>query len=377
MWHVCDVRPIWLREFTAALAANVPVLGWLPSARVCAWPQKSEVSMDGDASFPTWRFRLQLGFRRFPVRLVLDERRRVLTNLSRIDPGFDRSTLVISFPTYHWLAPHWPGRTVYYVTDLFGYWADWRDKIRQMERALCRHVDLVCPNSTRLADYLIEELRVPPHRVVVIPNATPSDDILPVCPGGPAALPSDLADMPRPVAGVIGNLAGNLDWPLIEEIVRRTPWLSWAFVGPTDMAIPFGEEAATRERLMKRESLRIRFVGARPYRTLREYARSFDVAILPYKKIEPTFSGSSTRFYAHLAACRPMLATTGFQELLHKQPLLKLARNADEMVVELERLRSLGFSDGLEKLRWEASRTETWEFRAKTMMAALEAANGS
>ena len=35
---------------------------------------------------------------------------------------------------------------------------------------------------------------------------------------------------------------------------------------------------------------------------LAAYARAFDVAVLPYRRVEPTYSGSSTRFYEHLAA---------------------------------------------------------------------------
>ena len=72
-------------------------------------------------------------------------------------------------------------------------------------------------------------------------------------------LPPVLEGLSRPVAGIIGNLAANLDW-------------------------------------------------------------EFDVAILPYRFGEPNYSGSATRFYEHLAACRPMLATPNVAELQTKQP---------------------------------------------------------
>jgi glycosyltransferase involved in cell wall biosynthesis len=116
---------------------------------------------------------------------------------------------------------------------------------------------------------------------------------------------------------------------------------------------------------------RVRFAGEKPYGQLRDYARSFDVAVLPYRRREPTCSGSSTRFYEQLSACRPMVATNCVAELLEKQPLLSLASDANEMIAQLHDLHAAGFRDGYEALRWETSLGETWETRAALMMAAL------
>ena len=82
-------------------------------------------------------------------------------------------------------------------------------------------------------------------------------------------------------------------------------------------------------------------------------------------------SGSSTRFYEHLAACRPMIATRGFEELLHKQPLLKLVDTGEEMVRELRRLEQTGFVDGVEEMRWRSSQAGTWHTRARGIRAGL------
>jgi glycosyltransferase involved in cell wall biosynthesis len=110
----------------------------------------------------------------------------------------------------------------------------------------------------------------------------------------------------------------------------------------------------------------------KPYGELQAYARCVDVAVLPYRKKEPTYSGSSTRFYEHLAAGRPMVATRGFAELLEKEPLLTLVDTADEMAAALEHLRSLDFRDGHEAERWEASKQGTWEERARAMRATIQ-----
>jgi hypothetical protein len=68
-----------------------------------------------------------------------------------------------------------------------------------------------------------------------------------------------------------------------------------------------------------------------------------------------------------------MIATRGFEELLHKEPLLRLTNTSEEMVAALEHLRSNSFIDGYEELRRTTSARETWENRASQMIAALSA----
>jgi hypothetical protein len=172
--------------------------------------------------------------------------------------------------------------------------------------------------------------------------------------------------MPRPIAGVIGNLGENLDWELVSGIVARTPWLSWIFVGPTRDPIRDAQQNRCREQLLRLGG-KVWFTGPRPNSSLLRYAQSFDVALLPYLKNEP-----ATPFYEHLAACRPMLATRGNEELLDKEPLLRLADTMAEFVAHLERLRENRFRDGEEGVRWAVSRSETWTHRALAMMSALD-----
>lgn len=117
---------------------------------------------------------------------------------------------------------------------------------------------------------------------------------------------------------------------------------------------------------------RVRFLGLRPYASLCEYARSFDAALIPYANVEPTICGSSTRFYEHLAACRPILASRAHHELRDQEPLLKLVSSGTQLAAEIGRLRECGFEDRYEELRWLASRHNTWRPRADCIVAAAE-----
>jgi hypothetical protein len=205
---------------------------------------------------------------------------------------------------------------------------------------------------------------------LVLPNAVRGENLLPAPTLSPDPLPAEINDLPRPIAGVIGNLAENTDWELLEPVIDESPWLSWAFVGPYSSEISNPKQAQSRERILGMGG-RIRFTGPKEYGELKTFARAFDVAILPYLKREPTYSGSSTRFYEHLAACRPMIATRGFEELLHKEPALTLADTPSEMLLALEGLRASAFEDGLSEFRWRMSYENTWQTRAKILSDAV------
>lgn len=377
MWHVLDVRATWVREFTRALAKDVPLVGWMPRISWLGFLNEREVEILSPEGFRERSFPLQRGFTRPPICWLCNEGRRIARRLERAAGDRRQTPLILTAPQFCSLAANWPGPLVYYATDMFRFYGEdrgYRDsplRVERIEQTISASVDLVCPNSRRIAGYFRMELGIPPEKIVVIPNATREENLLAAPAQSALTLPADLADLKRPIAGVIGNLAANTDWQLLRDAIDQTPWLTWLFVGPIDVPIAESTQCMARSDLLRCQK-RVRFVGPKPYGTLRDYARALDVAILPYLRREPTYSGSSTRFYEHLAACRPMLATRGVEELLHKEPLLRLVDTADEMVAELERLRGAAFRDGYEEVRWRASRSETWESRAAAMVAALQ-----
>ena len=373
MWHVLDIRGVWIKEFAAALSLQVPTLGWCPEITATGMLQdyESETTLT-NPHLLTRRFPLQRGFAKFPVTLIAREANRLTRRLMKSTQHPADSVLVCCSPHYAPVAENWPGRVIYYVTDLFIAYGGNARFINALERRLCAVADLVCPNSRRIAEYLINEARCEPARIALIANATRSENMM-TQPAVPTTFgaPAEMKDLCRPVAGILGNLADNTDWLLLEEVIERTGWMSWIFVGPSDMNVVDPLQRNARCRLQQTGG-RVRFTGGKPYSQLKDFARAFDVAILPYRKCEPTYSGSSTRFYEHLAAGRPMISTRGFEELLHKEPLLRLIDSADDMTSALEELRARDFRDGHERLRCQTSQNETWEIRAAMMRSALD-----
>lgn len=372
MWHLLQISGPLDREFGAALAERVPLTGWEPE-RV-NWPSfrtaplASDTSLDGRLAVR--KVSLLRGFARWPLSAIARTGEMVCRQLLALSPQPQQSTLVCTSPFFASVAERWPGPVIYWLTDLiacYGYSSF--AQVAGLDRRMCRVATLVCPNSERIAAYLRNHAQCDPARIHVLPNATRAANLLAAPSHTAAELPEDLADLARPVAGVIGNLASNMDWLFLEQVATAKPNLSWAMVGPTDMEIADPEQREARQRFLNLHQ--VRSTGRKPYGELVHYARAFDLAVIPYRSVEPTFSGSSTRFYEHLAAGRPILSTRGFEELLHKEPLLKLVDTAAEAVAALNALEAKSFDDGYAAQRWLASQQGTWEERASTMIREL------
>lgn len=372
MWHLLQISGPLDREFGAALSERVPLIGWEPE-RVTfpSLHSTSPVPPSDDLKLSVRKLPLLRGFARWPFSAIARTGTSVCRHLLPFSPSPQESTLLCTSPFFAPVAERWPGPVVYWLTDLiacYGYTSF--EQVASLDRRMCRVSTLVCPNSERIASYLRTNGECDPTKICVLPNATRATNLLSEPSRTPAPPPSDLADLSRPIAGVIGNLASNMDWLFLEQLAAARPNLGWAMVGPVDMEIGDPEQREARRRFFTLPQ--VRSVGRKPYGELVHYARCFDVAVLPYRRVEPTYSGSSTRFYEHLAAGRPILATRGFEELLHKRPLLELVDTAEEAAAVIASLEARGYDDGFAQQRWFASQNGTWEERASAMLKALE-----
>ncbi len=372
-WHLLQVSDVLDIELAQALSESTPVIMWEPQRTLFPWGRSasSSISVENYENLRKVLFPLMRGYARTGLRRLASSGPSIAAMLRAETPDEETSPLICTVPYFASVAEHWKGPVVYWLTDLIAAYAETHGvDIQALDHRMCKRATLVCPNSERLRSYLIEQAGCDPGKIQIVPNATRAANVLPQPPREAGPLPQSLRDVPRPIAGVIGNLAGNMDWKLLEQVLEAVPRLSWAFVGPTTMAIPDPEQDAARTRVLHHG--RSHFVGKQPYGELAAFARSFDVAVLPYLRCEPTYSGSSTRFYEHLCACRVMVATDGLEELVRKEPLLYLARNAQQMSEVLRKLDEKKFEDGLTQTRWLASREATWQVRAATMMDALQ-----
>ncbi len=365
---VFDVRAIWVTEFARALATKIPTIGLRPTIDAMGLLHRAARPVDGDNALKVFSCRLQRGWWRSAL---LSERRKLVAFVRSQAAMLPTTCVIFTSPHYASVAEAFREcTTAYYVTDNFRACFPDEPAIATLETKLAACVTHVFPNSERIRRFFVDDAKVEDDRVTVIPNGVRGENVLPAPLYAPTDPPAEMPTMPRPWALVMGNLAANTDWPLLEAVIGETPWLSWVFVGPTEMPCASEEHERIRQRLMETRGSAY-FLGWQPPVTLKSFARACDVAVLPYLKREPTYSGSSTRSYEHFAACRPILASEGFAELLERQPLVTVCRSVEEMVSALRRLKQSRFRDGHESARWHLARESTWSHRAERMLAVL------
>jgi len=113
------------------------------------------------------------------------------------------------------------------------------------------------------------------------------------------ACPPDLAALPRPVVGYVGNLEPyKFDAALVEAVARALPECSFALVGPDH------PQAAALKRLPN-----VHFLGCKPHELIPPYVRHFDVCMLPAAKTTWAMSSNPIKLMEYLAAGRPTLST--------------------------------------------------------------------
>jgi hypothetical protein len=196
---------------------------------------------------------------------------RMLARCESSDPG----PLVCTAPFFAPLAERWPGPVIYYSHDFtYAYQGLRPRQVLSLDRRLCRAARLVCPVSARIAEYFTERAACEPDKIQILPNATRAASVRETFSDSAEALPPSLQGLTRPLAGIIGNLAANLDWELLQSAIDRTPAFSARH--PWRSPIPPRARAA-----LVKQGGRVRFTGCQPYGSLQHLARSFDVAILP------------------------------------------------------------------------------------------------
>lgn len=114
----------------------------------------------------------------------------------------------------------------------------------------------------------------------------------------------DMNDIPRPIAGFIGNItAYKLDFELIRTVAEKNPDCSFVFIGP----IGRGDPSTDVRPLTSLKNIHL--LGPRPYEQLPQYVKMFDVCLIPFRLNDSTRGTLSIKFFEYLAAGKPVIAT--------------------------------------------------------------------
>ncbi|MGQ9458287.1 MAG: glycosyltransferase [Anaerolineae bacterium] len=233
-----------------------------------------------------------------------------------------------------------------------------REAVRRREQALLGQADLVFAVSRPLW-----EAKRPfnPHTHLV-PNGVNYEAFRAAVGTAP---PEDLAAVPAPRVGYVGNLNEKVDLLLLRRLAEARPDRSLVLVGP--VSLRFDLHLLDALRLPN-----VHFLGQKPVEALPRYVANLDVCLMPYKQNEWTRHISPLKMYEYLACGKPIVSTDipAAREFAH---LLYLAEDEGAFLALVER--ALGEDDPvLAAARQAEASKHTWQARVEEMSALIEAA---
>ena len=157
--------------------------------------------------------------------------------------------------------------------------------------------------------------------IEVIPNACelPGEG----APGGP---PLDLAGLPRPIIGYVGNLRDRVNVPLLRRIAMSRPQCSLVLIGSAHLQA---------EVLGLRSLPNVHLLGPRAYPEAEAYIRAFDVAIMPHLKNAISECMNPLKLYVYAALGVPVV-TADVSNIDDVRPWVSVAADDDDFIRKLD-----------------------------------------
>lgn len=154
----------------------------------------------------------------------------------------------------------------------------------------------------------------------------------------------------------------NLDIPLLQTLTRARPNWQWHFIGAYDL------DPARPSIANALAAPNVQFHPGVSRETLAQYAKSFDVCILPTPVTPFNLARDPLKVYEYLACFKPVVATA--LEQLADMPYVFLSRDANEFLQNVERATQQKIDESALAAYLQE---QTWAKRTDALLDALNA----
>ncbi len=281
--------------------------------------------------------------------------------------------LAISYPYYLALRDQVrPDVLLYYNTDDYGlYWASRRDSVQSLERRAVGEANLSVFIARLRADELRAAVPAAAGRIVHLPLGAPARAIAPAPLARPAAPPSDIAHLPRPLLGFVGSLEDRIDWRLLEHLAHAFPGGSIILIGREPKPRPREAWYRDYERVIALPN--VHRLGWRSQDEIAQYNAAFDICLIPYCADHPfNRAACPTKIMDYMATSRPVVSTPVPECLLYDH-LFEIADTPAAFAAAVRKVVDQGSDDGRAPLRWTTAQDFTWERTSARMLHHIQA----
>ena len=306
-----------------------------------------------------WRCTIpQLPFRRIPGVVTLNRwfaRLALRRALARM--GAREVLLWFAVPHPEFLVGHLGERMVVYycIDDYAAHPGVDNALLRACDAALTRRADrvFVAPPA------LLEAKRVVNASTMFSPHGVDAElfgrAMLAATP-----IPAAARALPPPIIGFFGSLAAWIDVPLLAQLARERPQYTLLLIGHVSTDVSELQSLAN-----------VRLVGAQPYDTLPNWAKSFDVAIIPYRQNQQVQNANPLKLREYLATGKPVVSTFN-PEVARFGELVRLAVDAESFILAVDA--AVAERDSVaQQARLAAVRGATWDARVNEVIGVVSA----
>ncbi len=209
------------------------------------------------------------------------------------------------------------------VADIIDDQRNWQntpqyiDKLDKCYQETLKLADTIFTNCHTVADSFHDYIAS--NQIHIIPNgAEQFDEVQPK--------PPELANIPHPIIGYVGNLRDRIDWILLAKIIKARPDWSFTLIG-NGKNLPNALDLSTFKNVY--------FLGIVEYSRLPHFLLAFDAAIIPHENNPMTQSMNPLKIYNYLSANLPVISTeiANIEEI---KPLIQIANDAESFVAKIE-----------------------------------------
>ncbi len=244
---------------------------------------------------------------------------------------------------------------VYYCVDDFSSLPDVDSEIiAEMDARLTRAADVIFTPSESLFKkklLLNKKTYLSPHGVDIEHfNKIFSENL---------DLPYELIKLKKPIIGFFGLIEKWIDLDLLEYLVSKKPKFSFLMIGRVVQDI---------SRFTKYEN--VHFIGAVKYELLPNYAKAFDVAIIPYVLNKQVANANPIKLREYLALGKPIVSVRN-PEIERFSDLVYIADTYEKFAVNIE-LALLENNALLIEKRRQKVKDSSWENRFNIVSETVE-----
>jgi glycosyltransferase involved in cell wall biosynthesis len=176
-----------------------------------------------------------------------------------------------------------------------------------------------------------------------------------------ASLPSmeGARNLNHPVIGFFGLIEAWIDLDLIAYLARARP--SWTFLMVGRQAVTLGELGSLPN---------VVFTGPQPYETLPRWAKSFDVAMVPYRLTQQVLHANPLKLREYLATGKPVVSVRT-PEIERFDGCVYIAEDREAFLQSIERAMAEDSEDARSR-RMQAVAEMSWERRVQEVLRTVE-----